>query len=145
MSLYEMIGDLLAGAGEVLGEGHIAGRDDRSQRDLRQIALLNKRLAAMWPDLFASLWRENVALQATLDDVRARIEAHGLAPDPIPPGSDDPVALNARLIRALNEAQAILHAHAEEAWAVDARRVLRHGVTEAIGAAEGIVEAAWHA
>lgn len=143
MSLYEVIGDLLSGAGEVLSSGEIRGTNERAERDLRQVALLTRRLAAMWPDLFATLERENAVLADTLDDVRQRFEAEG---QPVPPreaAPADPIALNRQLLRALNELEARLLAHSDQEWALQARLVLRRGLTEVVGLQGVIVEIGW--
>ena len=145
MSLYELIGDLLSGASGVLEAGGIQGRDERSQRDLRQIALLNRRVAAMWPQLFASLWRENAVLQATLDDVRSRIDQQELPQEALPDWSDDPIVLHGQLLRALNDAEALLLDHSDQPWAIEARGVFRRGLADAIRAEEDMVEAGWYA
>jgi hypothetical protein len=145
MSLYELMGDLLAGASTVLEAGGIQGRDERSQRDLRQIALLNRRLAVMWPQLFASLWRENSALQATLVEVRDRIDQQELRQEDLPAWSEDPIVFHGQLLRALNDAEALLLLHSSQPWAVAARRVFRRGLTDAIRAEEEMVEAGWYA
>jgi hypothetical protein len=145
MSLYELMGDMLAGASKVLEAGGIQGCDERSQRDLRQVALLNRRLAVMWPQLFASLWRENTALQATLVEVRDRIEQQELRQEDLPAWSEDPIVLHGQLLRALNDAGALLLLHSDQLWAVEARRIFRRGLTDAILAEEDMVEAGWYA
>ena len=141
--MYELMGDLVGNAGTVLESGEIAGRDEHSQRELRQVGLLLKRVAVMWPRLFSSLWEENAALAATLTEVQSRIEQHGLVQDRLTADPDDPIVRNQQLLRALNEAEATLLGHPNESWAIEARRVLRHGLTDAIAAQGEMVEAAW--
>jgi len=130
---FDALGRLLTRGGELLALD-VAPRleDPFLRRQTEAIAVFVAELGAAWPELFAALARENAALDAAVRDVAAA---------PPEPATDDPLARNAALLRALDE---LLEAH-QASSASDAERSvlrLRAGLAEAAVVEQGLLERA---
>lgn len=130
---YELVGKLLENSGEAL-IGHTVDDSidvEREQRQVRQIALLMRRVGAILPDMFSTLERETEVLSSTLDSVVHDIREAGQdweitaawPPDPL----DRYRVLNSELERTV----VLLHSYHEEAWANAALSTLRRGMLQA--------------
>jgi hypothetical protein len=131
---YEAIGTLIANSADALTERHGDGRekDVRDEREFRQITLLLRRLAAIWPDLFRSLEEELTVLDETLaaavaayPDLRAQLPGTGA------PRSPDPLTHYREVQADLDTAVITLHARHEDAAATAAARTVRRGLAAA--------------
>lgn len=130
---YELIGDLLTHGGDALTDRHSdrGAGDERTQREFRQIALLMRRVGAIWPSLFASLEQETEILSATLDRVAAHLAQAGVGWEPTEPAGSDPLQHYRYLLTELDRMVIILHEAHDQPWAAEALRDLRHGLAEA--------------
>lgn len=130
---YEAIGTLVEHAGETLTARHGDGReqDVRDQREFRQITTLLKRVALMWPHLFASLDEEIEVLTRTLD------EAVSAAPDlaarlsSAAERAHDPLLRYRQVLADLDAIVIALHDRPDDPVAVGALRRTRKGLAEA--------------
>lgn len=140
---YELIGIVLGRGGAALRDRHSEGvsGDERDQREFRQIALLLRRVAAIWPALFAALTEETAVLAATLADVNEALRGAGAAVKE-PQSGQDPLAQYRSLNRALEQAVVALHSRHDEPWASAALRRLRLGLAEAADIQGRLVDAA---
>jgi hypothetical protein len=128
---YEAIGVLLRNGGERLRDLGAAPEDDRSERELRQLSLLLRRLGEIWPDLPSSLQEELAVLASTLDDVGDRFEAAGVEWEPSRGPPSDPVRRYRWLLARLEVAVAALHDRRGEPWAGEGLRAVRSGLSAA--------------
>lgn len=130
---YELIGDLLTRGGDALTDRHSdrGSGDERTQREFRQIALLMRRVGAIWPSLFASLEQETDILSATLERVSGRLADAGLNWDRAVFSGSDPLQHYRYLLTELDRAVIALHEVHDQPWAAEALRDLRHGLAEA--------------
>ena len=137
---YEALGTLLGQAAGAFANAPAGGGDARSQREIRNVSTLLRRTGAIWPRLFRTLGEETSILEATFEEVSAVAREHGI--DVAPPSEDraDPLARYAALQRSLDELTARLHATPDEAWASDALRRLRRGLTDAAEAQGRLVD-----
>ena len=79
---YESIGPLLARAATALEQTDLrTPEDERSQRQLRGLRTLLRRIGAIYPGLFSALEEETEILEATLCAAISQIEAQGLDPE----------------------------------------------------------------
>jgi hypothetical protein len=132
MSLfYESIGPLLDKAARVLEreDGPAAG-DERTQRELRQTRTLLRRIGAVWPDLFAALEEEIAILSETHGNTASELRTRGLDVPEAKPCAD-PLDRYRGLLAALDAAVILLQEHEKEAWAEEATRSLRTGLSAA--------------
>jgi hypothetical protein len=145
MSLfYEMIGVLLGRASEALTAGDLASRqDERSQRELRQITTLLRRISVIWPQLFLALAEESAILEATLRTAVSTARAYQLAAtdEGAVTGVADPLIRYRRLLSGLDAMVILLYEHADEPWARAALRSLRRGLAAAADVQGRLVEA----
>ena len=130
---YELVGKLLENSGEALisPAADDSIDDEREQRQVRQIALLMRRVGAILPDMFSTLERESEVLSSTLDSVVQDIREAGHDWEITAPWPPDPLeryrVLNAELERTV----VLLHRYHEEAWSNVALSTLRRGVLHA--------------
>jgi hypothetical protein len=144
MTLYDAPGELLNQIALAVTSAPEGSDDPAWERDLHQIEIVSRRMAAMWRDLFACLWKENDILEATLEEILARFE---FPPPVVTSGSrrDDPLELHSALLGDLNRIFAVLEDDSPSAWAQDARRILRRGLGAAAEVQGRIVDAAFDA
>jgi hypothetical protein len=130
---YELIGILLTRGGVALSERHgpNASDDERNQREFRQIALLMRRLGAVWPQLFKSLAEESEILSTTLNRLRAPLSRAGVAVPAAVDECPDPLERYRLLARELERAVIALHEHHRDRWAAEALHELRRGLADA--------------
>lgn len=141
--LYEELGSTLGRAGDLIAGG-VDPSTEQGQRELRQVALLLRRTAAMWSaGLLDALGRENRCLAATLDDLTARMAAAGIEADISEVPEGDLISVHRGIIASLHQAEAVVHDHAGEPWAREARRVLRAGLHAAAKVQGELVDPAW--
>jgi len=127
--IYEALGSMLGQAGDAVQTRQESGLDDaRSQRDIRQLALLLRRTRAIWPDLFSTLAAETEALERGLELANERLGAQDLERIVLP-RETDPLARYRHVNRALEEAIVRLGTCAETANA--ALREIRAHLAEA--------------
>jgi hypothetical protein len=130
---YELVGKLLENSGEALIAPTLDDSMDveREQRQVRQIALLMRRVGAILPDMFSRLERETEVLSSTLDSVVHDIREAGHDWEITVAWPRDPLdryrVLNAELERTV----VLLHSYYEEAWANVALSTLRRGMLQA--------------
>ncbi len=145
MSLfYETIGVLVSGAGEALVRSDLANeRDERGQREFRQITTLLRRVGVVWPQLFSALAEESAILEKTLRDAASAARDHGLTSNDTdaPAAVADPLARYSRLLTALDAVVVLLYEHYDEPWAQDALRSLRRGLAAAAEVQGRLVDA----
>ena len=145
MSLfYETIGSLVSGAGERLVRSDLAGqRDERGQREFRQITTLLRRVGVIWPQLFAALAEESAILEETLRSAASAARDHELTPKDADAVAEvaDPLARYSRLLSALDAMVVLLYEHHDEPWAQDALRSLRRGLADAAEVQGRLVDA----
>jgi hypothetical protein len=131
---YEAIGTLIANSADALTERHGDGRvkDVRDEREFRQITLLLRRLAAIWPDLFRSLEDELTVLDDTLTAaVAAYPGLRALLPGTGTPRSSDPLTHYREVLADLDAVVIELHARHEDPAAAGAARTVRRGLAAA--------------
>lgn len=128
---YETLGRLLAQASEELSVAMASAGDPRRERELRQIATLLRRTAAIWPRLFETLECECGLLEAAWSEVCTAFEANGVArPASVDPASKtDRLAHHSALEKALDDAVRVL-GETEAPWAHAAARGLRSRLAE---------------
>ena len=145
MSLfYETIGVLVSRAGETLVRGDLASqRDERGQREFRQVTRLLRRVGVIWPQLFAALAEESAILEDTLRSAASAARDHELTPKDVDAVADvaDPLARYSRLLTAIDAMVVLLYEHHDEPWAQDALRSLRRGLAAAAEVQGRLVDA----
>lgn len=143
MSLfYETIGVLVSGAGEALVRSELASqRDERGQREFRQITTLLRRVGVIWPQLFSALAEESAILEETLRAAASVARDHGLTPDDADADVADPLARYSQLLSAIDAMVVLLYEHYDEPWAQDAVRSLRRGLAAAAEVQGRLVDA----
>jgi hypothetical protein len=131
---YEAIGTLIENSADALTERHGDGRakDVRDEREFRQITLLLRRVAAIWPDLFRSLEEELAVLDETLatavaacPDLRVRLPATRA------PRSSDPLTHYREVLADLDTVVIALHERRDDPAATSAARTVRRGLAAA--------------
>jgi hypothetical protein len=139
--LYDEPAEILRRAGALLASGEVAAM---TPDQLRAIGVQLTRLAAMWPDLFVTLDRENDVLTAARDEVAARLAALGDA-GALEPGNDpdDPIERYRRVLRQLNDALPRLHAHRHTDDGAAALATLRQAIHSAGEIEAMMVDKAW--
>jgi hypothetical protein len=142
---YEAIGTLIANSADALTERHGDGRvkDVRDEREFRQITLLLRRVAAIWPDLFSSLEEELAVLDETLaaavaayPDLRVQLPGTGA------PRSSDPLTHYREVLADLDTVVIALHAGHEDPAAAAAARTVRRGLAAAAAVQGHLVDRA---
>ena len=131
---YESIGAQLGRAAQALADDDPSrSRDERGQRERRQIVSLLRRVGAIWPELFRALDEESKILEATLRSATAAARAQRLGPEgePASAATVNPLARYRQLLCELDELVILLHEHGEQPWAQDALRSLRRGLADA--------------
>ena len=129
---YDAIGKLLGRASETLATPELLHADDvRSQRRLRQITVLLRRIGAIWPDLFAALAEECAILEATRSEAAAALRAHGLTISAEVSEASDLLERYAQLQTQLDALLIALYENIDEPWARDTLRSIRHGLAAA--------------
>jgi hypothetical protein len=131
---YEAIGTLIANSADALTQRHGDGRvkDVRDEREFRQITLLLRRLAAIWPDLFRSLEDELTVLdEALAAAVAAYPGLRGRLPGTQAPRSSDPLTHYREVLADLDAVVIELHARHADPAAAAAARTVRRGLAAA--------------
>ena len=131
---YEAIGTLIANSADALTERHGDGRvkDVRDEREFRQITLLLRRVAAIWPDLFSTLEEELSVLDETLAAAVAaypdlRFQLSGASA----PRSCDPLTHYREVLADLDTVVIAVHARNEDPGANAVARTVRRGLAAA--------------
>jgi hypothetical protein len=128
---YEAIGTLIENSADALIERHGDGRvkDVRDEREFRQITLLLRRVAAIWPQLFRSLEEELGILDETLAEaVAACPDLGGQLQGTRAGRSPDPLMHYREVLADLDTVVIALHARHEDPAATFAARTVRRGL-----------------
>ena len=142
---YEAIGTLIANSADALTERHGDGRvkDVRDEREFRQITLLLRRVAEIWPDLFSTLEEELAVLDETLaaaveasPDLRVQLSATSA------PRSSDPLTHYREVLADLDTVVIALHARHDDPVATTAARTVRRGLAAAAAVQGRLVDRA---
>jgi hypothetical protein len=130
MTLYDTPAELLQQMAEAAAAGAGQMGSTPLGSDLRQVALISRRLAAMWPQLFTCLLRENEILSDTLEALKRRVGEAGEDPTGGHPVAleEDPLLRYQALLGELDRMSTFLAGHSSHSWAREARRVLRAGL-----------------
>jgi hypothetical protein len=131
---YEAIGTLIENSADALTERHGDGRvkDVRDEREFRQITLLLRRVAAIWPQLFSSLEEELDILDKTLAEAVAACPGLGSRLGAARAGrSLDPLKHYREVLADLDTVVVALHASHEDPAATAAARTVRRGLAAA--------------
>lgn len=145
MTLYDEPEAILQRSAELAARCAQSTQDAELTRELRQMARLLNRIAAMWPQMFAAINRENEILATARASVQAAMEGAGTAVPPMPDDltSDDPLVRYRAELIAADTLSRRLHELVDQPWAGPASRTLRQAISATADTQGPLVDAAF--